>query len=265
VEVETRGIWTDEVTEYLKVPVGTVQFECAGDGPVVVLLHAFGPRGWGWPLERLARDCTVVAMGGFEPAAPGQWYESYIDLVLAVVQRIGRKQFTLCAWSMSGCDAIAYAAAQPAELEKLVLVDVAGLGGACTEAPPEEPPRSAAEWAKRRAARWVHEPGPVRDLVEALDLEALTRTPRAFERIMEANRQIRQTPPPMELEKIAVPTLILAGRHSLVMPPEAARRVAGRLQHATVVIFEHSAHALALEEAENFQDLVAEFVLGSAR
>jgi hypothetical protein len=29
--------------------------------------------------------------------------------------------------------------------------------------------------------------------------------------------------------------------------------------------FEHSAHALALEEAENFQDLVAEFVLGSAR
>jgi hypothetical protein len=54
-------------------------------------------------------------MGSFEPAAPNQWYESYIDLVLAVLQRIGCKQFTLCAWSMSGSDAIAYAAAQPHE------------------------------------------------------------------------------------------------------------------------------------------------------
>ncbi|MET0412701.1 MAG: alpha/beta hydrolase [Polyangiaceae bacterium] len=253
------------MTEYVEVSVGTVQYQCAGDGPVVVLLHAFGPRGWGWPLERLARDCTVIAMGSFQPAAPGQWYDSYIDLVLAVVQRIGRERFTLCAWSMSGSDAITYAATQPPGLEKLVLVDVAGLGDPLTERPPEEPARSAAEWAKRRAARWVHEPGPVRDLVEALDLEALTRTPRAFEQLMEANRQIRQTPPPMELEKIAVPTLILAGRHSLVMPPETAQRAARRLHNATVVIFEQSAHALALEEAESFQNVVAEFVLKSAR
>jgi 3-oxoadipate enol-lactonase len=250
------------MTEYLDLPIGTVRYECAGDGPVVVLLHAFGPRGWGWPLERLARDCTVIAMGSFEPAAPGQWYESYVELVLAVVQRIGCRRFTLCPWSMSGSDALAYAAAQPPDLEKLVLVDVAGLGGPLMERPPEEPPRSAAEWAKRRAASWVHKPGPVRDLVEALDLEGLTRTTQAFQRIMEDNRQIRQTPPLMELEKVAVPTLILAGRHSLVMGPDAAQGVAQRIQHATVVIFEESAHALALEEAENFQNVVAEFVLG---
>lgn len=252
------------MTEYLRVPLGTVQYECAGNGPVVVLLHAFGARGWGWPLERLARDCTVIAMGSFEPAGPGQWYESYIDLVQAVVRSIGRERFTLCAWSMSGSDAIGYAATQPPELEKLVLVDIAGLGGPLVERPPEEPPRSAAEWAKRRAVSWVHEPGPVRDLVEALDLEALTRTPRAFERLMEANREIRQAPPPLELEKIAVPTLILAGRHSLVMAPEAAQRAANRLRHAEVVVFEQSAHALALEEAEHFQNVVAEFVLGSS-
>jgi pimeloyl-ACP methyl ester carboxylesterase len=250
------------MTEYLELPIGTVQYECAGEGPVVVLLHAFGPRGWGWPLERLARDCTVIAMGRFDPAAPGQWYKSYIELVLAVVKRMGRTRFTLCPWSMSGSDAIAYAATQPPELEKLVLVDVAGLGGPLMERPAEEPPRSAAEWAERRAASWVHKPGLVRDLVEALDLEALMRTPQAFQRIAEANRHIRHTPPPMELEKIAVPTLILAGRYSLVMGPEAAQRAARRLQHATVVIFEESAHALALEEADTFQKVIAEFVLG---
>lgn len=250
------------MTECAELPSGTVQYERAGDGPVVMLAHALGPRAWGWPLERLARDCTVIAIGRFERAAESRSYVSEIDLVLAVAQRIGCKRFTLCPWSMAGSSAIGYAAAQPPELEKLVLVDVAGLGGPLMQREPAEPPRSAAEWAKRRAASWVHQPGPVRDRVEALDLEELTRTPRAFEQIREDNRKIRQAPPTMELEKITVPTLILAGRHSLVMGPDAARDAAHRLQHATVVIFEQSAHALALEEPETFQNVIAEFVLG---
>jgi pimeloyl-ACP methyl ester carboxylesterase len=152
----------------------------------------------------------------------------------------------------------------PPELEKLVLVDVAGLGGPLLDRAPAEltQPRSATEWAQRRAASWVHEAGPVRELVEALDLEALTRTPQAFERTLEANRQLRQAPPPLELEKIAVPTLVLPGRYSLVMGPDAAQGAARRLQDARVVIFEQSAHALALEEAEHFQNVIADFVLG---
>jgi 3-oxoadipate enol-lactonase len=250
------------MTQCIELPGGTVQYECAGEGPVVVLVHALGARAWGWPLERLARDCTVIAMGRFEPAAGSRSYVSEIDLVLGVVQHMGCQRFTLCPWSMAGLATIAYAAAQPPELEKLVLVDVAGLGGPLVKRPPAEPPRSAVEWARRRAASWVYEPGPVRDLVEALDLEELTRTPQAFQRISEDNRQTREAPPPLELEKITVPTLVLAGRHSLVMGPDAAQGVAQRLQHGTLVIFEQSAHALALEEAENFQNVVAEFVLG---
>ncbi len=103
----------------------------------------------------------------------------------------------------------------------------------------------------------------MRDLVEALDLEELTRSPRAFEQLVQLNRQIREAPPPLELEKIAVPSLVLAGRHSLVMGPDAAQRAARRLQDGRAVIFEHSAHALALEEPDRFQDLLAEFVVGN--
>jgi pimeloyl-ACP methyl ester carboxylesterase len=44
------------------------------------------------------------------------------------------------------------------------------------------------------------------------------------------------------------------------MGPEAARRAAERLPDGRVVVFEESAHALALEEPEKFQDTVAEFV-----
>jgi pimeloyl-ACP methyl ester carboxylesterase len=249
------------MAERMELPSGTLHYERAGAGPVVVLVHALGPRAWGWPLEHLTRDCTVIALGRFDPAPTSSSYVSEMDLALAVVQRLGCQRFTLCAWSMAGSAVIAYAAARPRELEKLVLVDVAGLGGPRQSAELPQP-RSAAEWAKRRAASWVHEAGPVRDLVEALDLEALTRSPGAFEWILKANRQIRQAPPPMELEKIAVPTLVLTGRHSLVLGPDAAEGVARQLQHGKVIVFEHSAHALALEEPENFQNVIAEFVLG---
>jgi proline iminopeptidase len=191
-----------------------------------------------------------------------------MDLIVAVTQHLALSRFTLCPWSMAGSAAIAYAAKRPPELEKLILVDVAGLGGPLAErtrsAQPRQQRLTPEEWAKRRAAGWVHEPGPVRDLVEALDLEGLTR-PNGFQRTMQANRQIVQKPPPMELEKIGAPTLVLAGRHSQVMGPDAARRAAERLPHGEVVIFEDSAHALALEEPALFQDVVAEFVTRDGR
>lgn len=244
-----------------------VSFACDGRGPAIVLSHGFGPRCWGWPLERLSRDCTVVAMGRFEPASPTVPYTSATDVILAVARHLNLPRFTLCPWSMAGPAAIAYAAGQPPELEKLLLVDVAGLGGPLVERikQAQSPQRrlTPEEWAKRRAAGWVHKPGPVRDLVEALDLEGLTR-PNGFQRTMQANRQVAQTPPPMELEKVAVPTLVLAGRHSEVMGPDAAQRAAQRLPDGEVVIFEQSAHALALEEPARFQDVVAEFVTRDA-
>ncbi len=189
-----------------------------------------------------------------------------MDLVRAVLARIGCTRFTLCPWSMAGLTAVAYAATQPPELEKLVLVDIAGLSDPSRGRSGVEllRPRSAAEYAKHRAEVWVHEPGPVRDLVEALDFEELTRSPQAFQRILEDNVQIRHVPPPLPLEAIEVPTLVFSERHSLVMGPAAAHAAAQRLQHARAVIFEKSAHALALEEAEHFQDVIADFVLGEA-
>src|ERR1041384_692081 len=111
------------MTERIDLPTGTVHYERAGSGPVVVLVHALGPRAWGWPLERLARDCTVIAIGRFEPSARSSSYVSEVDLALGVVRRVGCTSFTLCAWSMAGSAAIEYAAAQPPELEKL------GVGG----------------------------------------------------------------------------------------------------------------------------------------
>jgi pimeloyl-ACP methyl ester carboxylesterase len=79
----------------------------------------------GWPLTRVSRRCTVIAMERFEPARTDQPYTSEIDLTLSLLRHEAIDAFTLCPWSMAGPAAIAYAAGQPAELEKLVLVDVA--------------------------------------------------------------------------------------------------------------------------------------------
>jgi len=62
------------------------------------------------------------------------------------------------------------------------------------------------------------------------------------------------------MEQVRVPTLVLAGRYSLVLGPEAGARAVERLPEGRLVIFERSAHAIALEEPERFQEEMAAFV-----
>ena len=112
------------MTEHRHLGKGTFSYRCMGDGPLVILSHALGPRVWDWPLERLAASCTVAALESFP--APAAVFPQ-------VARALGHDSFSLCAWLMAGGEALSYAASHPPELERLILVDIAGLGGLLSE------------------------------------------------------------------------------------------------------------------------------------
>ena len=62
------------------------------------------------------------------------------------------------------------------------------------------------------------------------------------------------------LETIAVPTLVLAGRHDVFTSWPQARRIASRIPAAELVIFEDSGHMPWLDEPEHFFDVVAQWL-----
>lgn len=64
-----------------------------------------------------------------------------------------------------------------------------------------------------------------------------------------------------ELGSITAPTLVLAGRHDWICPPEFSEEICRLISDAELRVFEHSAHAIGGDEPESFLDAVVGFVV----
>jgi pimeloyl-ACP methyl ester carboxylesterase len=105
-----------------------------GEATPVVLLHSLaGNSGqWAAQLAHLRRGRRAVALdwrghGHSGPAADGDWRpEALAEDVEAAVTRLGLERFVLVGHSAGGAVALAYAAAHPARVAGLLLLDAAG-------------------------------------------------------------------------------------------------------------------------------------------
>lgn len=64
-----------------------------------------------------------------------------------------------------------------------------------------------------------------------------------------------------QLPQITAPTLILAGRHDWICPPEFSEDLAKRIPNSDLRIFEHSGHAIRADEPEALLDAIAGFIV----
>jgi proline iminopeptidase len=64
-----------------------------------------------------------------------------------------------------------------------------------------------------------------------------------------------------ELSAITAQTLILAGRHDWICPPEFSEEIHAHLPGSVLRIFEHSAHVLPADETQEFLSAVASFIV----
>ena len=62
------------------------------------------------------------------------------------------------------------------------------------------------------------------------------------------------------LREIAVPVLVICGRHDQFTPPKLHRELADELPDARLVTFHHAAHVVMLEAAEPFNQTVLDFL-----
>lgn len=255
----------------LSLDRGELVYLAAGSGPLVVLTHALGPLAWR-ETARLAATCTV-AIPDWEASTLDRKAQVTLEWFEPLARELGHERGTLGAWSMSGPGAIFFASEGPAALERLILVDVAGLGDGFPSLSWRDLPHFLAMRLLGRPTRgfvrmlwrnWVW-----RDDLDTSELEEATL------RFFLANRDAYGMPGSddddededetliEELDSITVPTLVLAGRHSEVLGPKQGRTAVEHLPHGELVVFEESGHSLQLEEPEKFQDVVARFVTGA--
>ena len=84
----------------------------------------------------------------------------------------------------------------------------------------------------------------------------------SYQKTLEASvAQDRAAP----IEKISVPTLVMAGEEDTVYPPELAREMARRIPGAQLLMFEGTGHLANLEQPERFNRALLDFLLQHER
>lgn len=253
----------------------TLFCEEAGQGSVVVLLHAFplSSAMWRAQIEALQNDYRVVApdLRGFGQS-PGWDDETpaiafMADDVAALLDELGiAEPITLCGLSMGGYVALAFAQKYPKRLRALVLADTQA--GADDEEGRAKRDANVAfarehtplEFIERVLPNMVSETTRQQrpDALEEVKSIAASQT---TEGIIAGLHALRDRPDrSMELKDITAPTLILVGSDDGITPPAAARKMAETIPNAQLQIIEGAGHLSNLEKPEEFNAALLEFL-----
>jgi 3-oxoadipate enol-lactonase len=265
----------------LELPDGAhLEYEIAGDGPTVTLIHPglWDMRTWDGELPRLVDAgyrvlrYDVRGYGGSSRPEQGTSYSHVRDL-LTLLDANDVTQTALVGCSMGGGIELDFALEHPERVWAIVPI-ASGLGG--FESTEEED-----EW-------WAERDEPIEALIEAGELEKAqerrleiwaplgTTDERgvrireiAFDNLheltMEESGEERLDPPAAHrLGEIDVPTLILEAEHD---PPDM-RRIADYLAREIMgsrkVVVEGADHVVNMRQPERFEELVLPFLADAA-
>lgn len=265
---------------FVRVGEQLVHVEQAGEGEPVVLLHGFGASTYSWRkvMPALAASHRVVAidLNGFgytqRPASRASYTrEAQGKLVLATMDALGIGRAHICGHSYGGGITLYLASRHPERFRSMVLVD--------SSAPTYSDDRRSRAAALRPLDAFlvrtlILRPNQVRKgLLRSYHDDSLV-TPElvqayfdrlAIEGVSFAFYGLTAPAPPgepVELKKIAVPTLVVWGAHDVVISPEVGRRATARIPHAEFVLFANSGHIPMEEEPETFLATVLPFLEG---
>ncbi|MGK9167787.1 alpha/beta hydrolase [Inquilinus limosus] len=85
-------------------------------------------------------------------------------------------------------------------------------------------------------------------------------SPEAINRAFGPDGFLRRLDLRPELARITAPTLILAGRHDWICPPEFSEEIHRLIPGSTLRIFENSSHSIRIDEPEALRAAIAGFV-----
>jgi pimeloyl-ACP methyl ester carboxylesterase len=243
-------------------------FESRGEGPVLVLVHAFpfDRRMWSEELARLSAGRRVIAVDlrgfGESPLYGEPTLDELADDVIATLDAVGVPMASVLGLSMGGYIALSLAARHPGRLASLILAD--------TRAAADSDVARAAREATMKQVR-TDGPGAFLDgvpdrLLSRHASEDLRQRVRDLcvdraDTILAATRALAHRPDrtPM-LGGIDCPTLVVCGGEDTTSPAPEMRSLASQIPDAEYVEIAGAGHLSNLEAPDRFNDAVARFL-----
>jgi pimeloyl-ACP methyl ester carboxylesterase len=237
----------------------------------VVLVHGLGQaaaRDWSRVIPALAGRYRVLALDlpGFGQSDRGNHHyspDNFARVLEALLQERGLRRVALIGHSMGGTVALAYAAAYPERVSRLIVVDAAGVLHRSVYA--EFLARVAAQRAIGIDSPWYE--SVVRAIQYRMENWPL-RGDLDIEREGVRHRLLRGDPSAISayamvdhdfsaaLRSIAAPTLVIWGSADSIAPLRTGQALASAIPRARLVIMEGVGHAPMIEVPDRFNPIV---------
>ncbi|HEY0493257.1 MAG TPA: alpha/beta fold hydrolase [Candidatus Dormibacteraeota bacterium] len=272
-----------------------IHYLCGGQGSPLVLIHGLGSSAgveFYYNLEELAAHHQVLAVDlpGFGQSDKPP-LEYTIDLFTRVLRdflaSLDIHKASVMGVSMGGRVALGLALEAPAMVDRLILVDALGVGqprrvlayrllltrglGELTLSGTARALRGMNPRTVRRFWSWyLRRPGSVDTILSddrisnhsrLLSTPAYRAAYLSALRSIAGSRRLRDgVMVEARLSDLAMPTLLVWGRHDHIFPASHAEAAGSRIRGARIEIFESSGHTPQMEEPERFNRLVLEFL-----
>jgi pimeloyl-ACP methyl ester carboxylesterase len=246
--------------------------ERPGREPFVVCVHGFCQSSayWAPTLDRLAElgvGGIAVDLPGFGASAdaPGPYtMEGYADAIAATLDARGLTRVGVAGGSMGGVVAQHFALRHPDRLARLLLMATGAFTVAPATALAKIDQMDAGPWGDEEIAAQVngffHRSPPPDRIVEYRRIAGMANRAASAA----AGRSNPRSRTFERLGEIAVPTLIIQGRHDRGRTPEHGAAMRDRIRDARLVVLEGSGHTPQLEEPEAFYAAALPFLTASA-
>lgn len=247
----------------------------------LVLLHGFTghARSWDAFAEAMTDRYRILALDqrghGETGWAPPEHYQTsdMADDLVAFVKALDIKRFSLLGLSMGGMVAMEYAGRRPAELSRLVIVDIGpeivSSGAERIRTGVRADDTFASRDAAFAAARKANPRPPIAHHRHRVDY-SLMRTEDGrwtwrYDRALRSPTTLRVRNPDAawtSCAKIAAPTQIIRGDLSDILSPETATRMVETIPGARLDTVKDSGHSIPLDAPDGFLAAARAFLTG---
>ena len=239
-----------------------IYYETYGEGPAILLSHAYGASAAMWERQReaLSKNHQLILwdMRGHgrsetpdDPAAYSR--ESTLEDMDALMEECGASRVALGGLSMGGYMSLAYAVKNPSRLEALMLFD---------SGPGFKKPEALSQWngQAERQARALEKRGldakpPAPPEVQHTDPQSLAHAARGM--LAQSDTSVI-----FALEKIALPTLVVVGAEDKPFLA-ASDYMAVKIPNAQKSVLEGAAHYANYDKPHDFNEAVLSFLKGA--
>ena len=256
-----------------------------GEAPLgrpVVLVHGLGATldHWALAIPRLARKRRVVALDlpGFgRSGKPDRSYgpQTYVEILERFFRELDLGPVFLVGHSMGGAICAEHALVHPERVDRLVLVDAAGM----TRMPPRLIEYLVQRFERNVDPAKVHlPPRLVRALVRLVFYEPIPFAERNVARILAARTEadwadrvrsfvraatgLSRSQVRERLTDISRPTLIVWGERDRLLPIRHGRMLREGIRDSRMVVFPRTGHCPMIERPDRFCDVVEAFLAG---